>query len=160
MSRCTALRIVATVVLVIGLNGCGSDYQAPRRTTTGEPAAPLGQIVDLDVSLPNLHVVDTGTRGVSLEMRLEIEDAGDGRHDARYSFGKVRAGAQITTIEDLSTGKTSVLRNGTTWTTGRIGPLRIGGSVFEMMLDGDSTDGGWSVSGNSWESQSGLGGLG
>lgn len=153
-TACRAIGVAAGLLLA----GCGGDYQAPRRSTTGEPAAPLGQSVDLDVSLPGLHVVDTGTRGASLEMRLEIEGAGDGRHDARVHFDKARAGARITTIEDLSGGRTTVLVDGADWTTGRIGPLRIGGSVFEMMLDGASPDGGWTLSGTSWESQSGLGG--
>ena len=146
----------AVVLLAFLLAGCGQDYRPPQLETTGRPPSPLGQVVDLEASLPNLRIQGSIQRGLELELRLEIEETGPGRLDARYFAGQARYDMTATSVEDLSNGRTTVTVTANSWTTGRIGPLRVDGTVFEVVLDGDPQNGGWQVSGVSWEGQTGL----
>ena len=145
----------APALLVLAC-GCGSDFKPKEMAPTGEPAAPLGQVVDLEVSLPNLLIMGALGRGADFDMKIEIEDATTGRHDARYVVGRARYGMGSADVEDLSNGRTTVTISESVWTTGRIGPLRIDNTVFELVLDGEPRDGGWFVSGRSRESQTTL----
>ena len=150
MKRAT---IVAAALLLLLAAGCGRDYTPEEKETTGEPASPLGEEVDVEVTLPNVQFPGSPQRGVSLEMTIEIDEAGEGRHEARYVLGRARAGMATAVIEDLSNGRTTVTISDSVWTTGRIGPLRIDGAVFEMLLDGVPEDSGWFVAGQARESQ-------
>jgi hypothetical protein len=146
----------ALVLLALFAVGCGRDYEPPRLETTGLPPAQLGQIVDLEVALPHLLILGAIQRGVELELRLEIEGVGFGEFGARVFAGPARYDMTAVEVEDLSDGRTTVQISPTAWTTGRIGPLRAAGALFEVILDGEPTEGGWRVSGRSWESQTGL----
>lgn len=149
-------RAATLPVVALALAGCGSDFRPREFDPTGTPAAPLGQVVDLEISLPALIFPGTSGRGAEIEMLLLIEDAVPGRHPARYVFERARAAGRGAEIEDLSGGRTTVTISQKAWTTGRVGPLRIDGAVFEMLLDGSPEEGGWQVAGASWESQTGL----
>jgi hypothetical protein len=147
---------VPVACLIVLATACGSDFRPKEIAPTGEPAAPLGQVLDLEVSLPNLVIGTSPMRGADLEMRLDIEAGGEARRDARYAFGRARLAMGSSEVEDLSDGHTTVTISDSVWATGRIGPLRIENTVFEMLLDGVPADGGWSVSGSSRESQTTL----
>lgn len=153
MKRAT---IVAAALLLLLAAGCGRDYTPEEKETTGEPASPLGEEVDVEVTLPNVQFPGSPQRGVSLEMTIEIDEAGEGRHEARYVLGRARAGMATAVVEDLSNGRTTVTISDSVWTTGRIGPLRIEGAVFEMLLDGVPEDSGWFIAGQARESQTSL----
>lgn len=148
------LRLVLLALCL--LSACGKSYEPPKGEVTGRPAAPLGRVLDTDVVLPHLVVDARGGRGVRLEMTLRIDGIGDGRHDARYTFGKATAAGSAARIDDLSTGKTTVTESAGEFQTARIGPLRVGDTSFELLLRGTSSNSGWQVQGASWESQSGL----
>jgi hypothetical protein len=148
--------IVAAALLLLITTGCGRDYTPEEKEPTGEPASPLGEEVDVEVTLPNVQFPGSPQRGVSLEMTIEIDEAGEGRHEAHYVLGRARAGMATAVIEDLSNGRTTVTISDSVWTTGRIGPLRIEGAVFEMILDGVPEDSGWFVAGQARESQTTL----
>jgi hypothetical protein len=147
--------ILVTALLLLLAAACGQSYtpeDEEKEPAEGE-AAPLGEQVDLEVTLPNVVIPGSSQRGVNLEMTIEIAESGEGRHDARYVLGRARAGTSPSEVEDLSNGRTTVTISDSVWTTGRIGPLRIEGAVFEMILDGVPEDGGWFVSGRARESQ-------
>ena len=150
--------IALPTCLLVLATACGTDFAPKESAPTGEPAAPLGQVLDLDVSLPNLSIGTAPIRGADFEMRLDIEAGGERRHDARYTAGRARLAMGSADVEDLSDGRTTVTISDSVWTTGRIGPLRIENTVFEVLLDGAPADGGWSVSGRSRESQTTLDG--
>jgi hypothetical protein len=149
-------RATLAVLAVAAWCGCGSDYRPQRLESTGEPAAPLGQVVDVEVALPNLMVAGAARPGVDLDLHLAIEGAVEGRHDARYVVDQARVDGHAAAVEELGTGKTTVTLTASAWTTGRIGPLRVEGTAFELLLDGEPRDGGWSVAGNAFESQTTL----
>ncbi|MFN7964095.1 MAG: hypothetical protein U0V87_00170 [Acidobacteriota bacterium] len=144
------------VSLLCLVSACGKSYQPPQGEVTGRPSAPLGRVIDTNVLLPHLVVDARGGRGVTLEMTLRIDGIGDGRHEARYTIGKATAAGGNAQIEDLSNGKTIVTESAGSFQTGRIGPLRVGNTSFELLLQGIASDGGWNLQGSSWESQSGL----
>lgn len=147
--------IVIALLALVAL-ACGQDYRPADLETTGVPAAPLGQVLDLEVSLPGLQIPGAITRGVELELELELDGTGPGRHDARVRPGTARYDMTETPAELLSSGDASVLVTTDSWITETLGPFRIGEAVFEVLLDGVPERGGWTVSGSSWESQSGL----
>ncbi len=136
--------------------GCGSDYDPPEFETTGVVPARLGDVYDLEVSLPHLPIAGASFAGVELEMTIELEDSGYGTIPARVTYGPARVDMRNAVVEDLTNGTIDVTVTPTSWTTGRIGPLRIDTTVFEIILDGEPADGGWSVSGRSWESLTAL----
>jgi hypothetical protein len=147
--------ILTVALLLLLASACGQNYTPEddeKQPAEGE-AAPLGEQVDLEVSLPNVVIPGSSQRGVELEMTIEIAESGHGRHEARYVLGRARAGMSPAEADDLSNGRTTVTISDSVWTTGRIGPLRIEGAVFEMILDGVPEDGGWFVSGRARESQ-------
>ncbi|HXV75758.1 MAG TPA: hypothetical protein VD788_05510 [Candidatus Polarisedimenticolaceae bacterium] len=136
------------------LAGCGSDYLPPDLPTTGAPAGPLGQVLDLDVVFPNLTVGQQPRPGVAFEMRVEIERTGFGEFAARVAYGSARLATAIVPIEDLSDGRTSITVTPDRWASGRLGPLRIDDATFEMMLDGSAEEEGWRVAGRALGSRS------
>ena len=138
------------------LCGCGSDYKAPELETTGQAASPLGQVIDLEVDLSNLQIPGAVQRGVELELTLHVSRSGYGELAARVETGDARWDNTGGPIDDLSPGTTTVFSAPDTWSTGRIGPLSIDGTTFEMTLSGTTDDGGWTLDGTAWESQSGL----
>ena len=113
MIRPRALPVACLVVLA---TACGSDFRPREIAPTGEPAAPLGQVLDLEVSLPNLVIGTSPMRGADLEMRLDIEAGEEARHDARYSFGRARLAMGSADVEDLSDGRTTVTISDSVWT--------------------------------------------
>jgi hypothetical protein len=152
------LRLTLILVLAIPGGGCGSDYQPPHFETTDVPAEPLGPVYDVEVSLPHLFVPEVQAAGLDLELRMDLEAAGLGIHDARYAVVLATAGTgQAVEVEDLG-GRTTVTVTPDSWTTGRIGPLKAGTLLFEMLLDGLPERGGRYVSGEAWESQTALSG--
>ncbi|MFQ5670589.1 MAG: hypothetical protein ACE5HD_08760 [Acidobacteriota bacterium] len=139
--------------------GCGSSFTPTPLETTGQPAEPLGPVFDLEISLPQLFVPEAGSRGLELELRLDLEAAGPGQHAARYTVEGATAGMnRMVEVTDLGDGSTSILVTGETWRSDRIGPLKVGTMAFEMLLDGAPEDGGRHVSGEALESQTNLGG--
>jgi len=156
-----AVNLGGSVLLLVALfmAGCGADYVPPSFPTTGMPAEPLGQVMDLDVSLPQFFVPEAMAAGLTLDLRLEIESAGPGLHRASYHVVAALADMGLMVdVEDLGTGTTSVTVTGDRWITGRIGPLRIGVATFEMLLDGTPEAAGRRVSGEALESQTALSG--
>ncbi|MCZ6600943.1 MAG: hypothetical protein O7A07_08875 [Acidobacteria bacterium] len=155
------MRASAVTVLLccLFLIGCGSDFVPPSFPTTGQMAEPLGQVMDVDVSLPQLFVPVAQASGLKLILRLEIEAAGFGQHEARYIIEDALADMNLMVdVEDLGTGVTTITVTPDRWLTTRIGPLRIGGALFELLLEGTPEKGGRFVSGNAWESQTALNG--
>ena len=146
------------VVLLSALSAlaCGSDFRAPSLETTGQTASPLGEVIDLEVALPALQINGATHRGIDMEIQFDLEQSGSGKIPTRVTFGPARVDRHFTEVEDLSDGRISLFVDGDSWTTARIGPLRIENTAFEVILDGDKTDGGWVVEGRSWESQTGL----
>jgi len=148
--------MAATMVSV----GCGSDFRPPDLATTGVPAAPLGRVIDLEVVLPHLQMPDALVAGLDLELRLELEAGGAGEVAARAFYGPARYDwTRIEAeVEDLGDGTTTVFVSHDRWTTGRLGPLRVEGVTFELVLDGVPRRDGWQVTGQSWESLTGTSG--
>ncbi len=156
MSATRSLAGTALVFVGMLLAGCGSDFEPPVLDTTGLPAEPLGQVLDLEVDLPNLQIPGAMFRGVELEMRFEVDEVGLGLLPARVVVVKARVDQRSAEVEDLSDGRTELFVSTTEWRPGRLGPYRIEGAAFEVMLDGTPEPGAWKVSGRSWESQSGI----
>jgi hypothetical protein len=157
MRQPTPVRILMVALACLAA-GCGTDYVPPSFETTGVPAQPLGPVYDLEVSLPHLFVPEVQAAGLNLEMRLELEAAGLGIQAARTVIVEATAGmGRAVDVEDLA-GRTTVTMTPSTWATGRIGPLKVGSLLFEMMLDGEPEAGGRLVVGDSWESQTALNG--
>jgi hypothetical protein len=123
--------------------GCGRDYTPPVLETTGREPPGLGQVLDVHLSFPDLRPLSRTFAGVTFDMRLEIEGQGHGTWPARASYSDE--------VEDLSDGTTLVLFTPDTWSAGTLGPLRIDNTLFELVLTGDSDDGGWSVRGRAYE---------
>lgn len=153
MKRLATIAAAAAVAMMLG---CGSSYAPPQGEVTGAPAAPLGRVLDLDIVLPHLQTAAGRPRGATLTATLSIEGNGEGRHAASIVLRAATAGGMPVTPGDLSNGKTFVTESGGRFQTTRIGPLRIDGGTFELLLQGSSSDGGWTIAGESWESQSGL----
>ncbi|MFQ5767398.1 MAG: YncE family protein [Acidobacteriota bacterium] len=154
----SALVVLAVLALPL-LEGCGSDFTPAVFPTTGAPAEPLGQVFDLQVSLPHLFLQITGMRGLEMEMRLDLSAAGLGQHAARYTVVSTSAAmGQAVEIQDLGGGSTSVTVTSEAWTSSRIGPFQIGTISFELLLDGVLEENGRFVSGQAWESQTALAG--
>jgi len=148
--------IASTIVAAcLVLTSCGSDFEPPTIEATGLPAEPLGQVFDLEISLPNLRIMGARTHGIDLELRFEIEEVGYGRFDARVIPVGARVDQRSASVEDLSDGRIEILITPTRWQPEMIGPLRIEGTLFDLILDGIPENGGWRVSGRSWESQTG-----
>ena len=151
--------VVTALIGCLVLAGCGSDYVPPSFPTTGVMAEPLGQVMDVDVSLPELFVPVAQASGLDLIMRLEIEAAGFGQHEARYIIEDAVAAMNLMVgVEDLGTGVTTITITPDRWLTTRIGPLRIGEALFELLLEGTPERDGRFISGNAWESQTALNG--
>jgi hypothetical protein len=142
--------IVATLLLAAG---CGEDYRPPSLETTGVPAVPLNQLLDLDVSLPGLRVRGSMWGGVTMEIRLELEGTGYGQHPARARFGPAYVDGREVPVQDLSGGRTTIAFTPDNWATGLLGPLIIEGTPFEMLLDGEADPGLWHLAGSSYETQ-------
>jgi hypothetical protein len=151
-------RIAIVIALGLAASGCGQDFRAPALETTGVPASPLGQVIDVEGVLPHLRLPDTVIPGITMEIRLEMQRVEFGELDARVSFGPARVDWSQTEmeIEDLSDGRITVFVTDQRWTTDRLGPLRIGNTIFEVVLDGAPERGGRYLSGRTWESLSGL----
>lgn len=146
-----------TIVLAAAV-GCGSDYTPSETETSGRDAAPLGRVYDLDVSLPHV-VFGTGQDvGVLLDVRLQVQGAFPGSHEAAVSYGDARVGGRRVPVEDLSSGTTTLLEDEDTWSTTRIGPIRVEGTTFEYTLSGAPEDQAWVARGDAQESQTALGG--
>ena len=150
------MRRPAPALLALLLVACGGDYEPPVRSTTGI-AAPLGQVFDLEISLPFLWVAGAPARGLDLEMRMEIDGRGYGEHTARIFFESAQLvlGPGVTVI-DFSGGEVTltVSENGG-WTTGLIGPLVVAETPFDMWLTGTIDDIGWYSEGEAFETQTG-----
>ena len=147
-------RRLACIAILVVAGACGQHYEPEQLETTGRPASPLGQVIDLDVSLSNFLLPGAPQRGLDFEMRLEIEGTGFGRLSARYFTGAARWSMGSGQVRNIGDGRVDVLVTPDDWTTGRIGPLSVDGTTFEVVLDG--TPAGFGVSGRSWESQTGL----
>jgi hypothetical protein len=150
------LILILTLIPSLALTGCGSNYEPPVLEATGLPAEPLGQVIDLEISLPGVQITGASTRGIDLELRFEIEQVGYGRLDARVVPVRARVDQRSAAVEDLSDGRVELLVTPTRWTPSMIGPLRVEGAIFDLILDGVPEENGWRVAGRSWESQSGL----
>jgi len=154
MNLGSATRFVAAAVALALLSGCGSDYRPPEFPTTGVPAGPLGQVIDIEASLPLLRVVGSDLAGVELELRIELERVGFGEIPARVEYGRARLPMDSAEVDDLSDGRTTVTVTPDRWQTGRLGPLRIDGTTtFELVLDGTPHRKGWRPAGRAWESR-------
>ncbi len=152
------VRVAASPILLLAALlalGCGGDFQPATGTPTGEDPAPVGQKTDLVVELPGLSFPGEATRGLKLWLSLETEEGGSGTRDALVVYEDARIGGQSHEVDDVSPGKTRLTVGPDTWATGRIGPISVAGTSFEFSLRGASADGGWHVSGESWESQTG-----
>lgn len=144
-------------VILFALTGC-RGYQAPQLDTTGFPASPLGQVLDLDVSLPLMPMAGARWPGLELEVRIEIEKSGFGKLPARVFYGPAHFDMRTVEVEDLSDGKTSILITPDTW-FGMLGPIRIEDTLFDLILNGTTPDGGWNVSGVAHETRTGTQGV-
>jgi hypothetical protein len=154
----TARRAAVVVLLALATLACGEDFQPPELTTTGLPASPLGQVIDVEARLAHLQLPGTLMPGLDLEIRFEMEETGFGELEAKVTYGPARYDWTRTRaeVEDLSGGRTTILVTDERWTTGRLGPLRVNDTFFEVILDGVPERGGRYVSGRSWESLTGL----
>ena len=76
-------RLAAALLGGLLLLSCGADYEPPQLETTGVPATPIGQVLDLDVVLPQLRVQGAAFDGVTLDVRVELERVGPGEIPAR-----------------------------------------------------------------------------
>ena len=147
----------ATIAAVSWLTGCGDDFMPPRLQTTGEPPAQVGQVIDVEVSLPWLSLPGTASGGLELEVRFEMEETGHGHLPARVFYGQALYGGTTPyAVEDQGDGGATVFISDTSWSTGRLGPLRVGDLVFEVVLTGVPERDARHVTGMSWESITGL----
>jgi hypothetical protein len=149
-------RSLSWVPFALLLAACGGDYRPPVRTATGT-AAPLGQVMDLEVSLPFLWIDGAAQRGVTLDIRMDLEGQGEGEHPAQLTFesAKLVNGPPVGVI-DLSGGRTTVTvssRGG--WVTDVFGPLVVEETPFDLWLVGKLEAEGWRVSGEAYETQTG-----
>ena len=146
------------LVTLFLIAGCGRSFVPPQLDTTGVPASPLGQVIDVEAHLVHLKLPEAKYTGVDLELRFEMEEVGYGELEARVTYGPARYDWTRTEIdvEDLGGGSATIFVTGERWTTGRLGPLRIGTTVFEMLLDGTPERGGRYVSGAAWETLTAL----
>jgi len=151
--RNRGIRIAFAACSLLCAFGCGEDYRPPMLETTGVPAAPLNQLLDLEVSLPGLRVRGSMWGGAELEIRLELEQSGYGQHPARVHYGPARIDGREVPVQDLSGGRTTVSFTPESWATGLLGPLIIEGTPFELLLDGVPDSAGWHVLGSSYETQ-------
>ncbi len=135
--------------------GCGSDYEPPRRATTGLPAGSLGPVLDVEIELPNLRI-GTAPPGVTLDLRLELERDGDGAVPARVVPGTARWGMQSAPLVRLDDEPTVVDRDGATLSADGLGPFRVQLTAFDVFLDGSDDDGDGRFTGTATETQSGL----
>ncbi len=148
-----SFRLVATLLTLAVSGGCGSDWRPAQLTETGIPAGPLGQVLDVEVRLPALQIPGAMLAGLSLDLRFELDRGGTGKIPARVIFEDARTPLGSAEVLDLSDGKTLVFVTSKSWFTERLGPIRIGTTVFELLLDGEHSDGAWRVAGRAWESQ-------
>ncbi len=148
-------RAAALLLLVAGA-GCGGDYRPPSKRSTGE-AAPLGVVLDLEVSLPSVFIDTAGVRGVDLELHLEIDGIGDGEHEAQVVFEAARLFTGFPVgIRDLTSGEVLVTVIGDAWITGTMGPILVERTPFTLSLIGTIRDDGWWViDGAALETQAG-----
>lgn len=156
--RQTAI-LMLLVAAALMLSACGADYVPPSFPVTGRPAQPLGQVMDVDVDLPQVYVPEAAAAGLKLILRLEVEAAGFGQHQARYVV-EAATGSMglILEVADLGTGSTLITVTPENWISSRIGPLSIGGALFEMLLEGSADVSGRRVEGSAWDSQTSLSG--
>jgi hypothetical protein len=143
---------------VAGAVGCGQDYEPPEQEgPAGADAAPVGQVVDLDVELPHLSFPGRPAGiGARLDVRIDLPSGEDGAHAAEVEHLGAWVGGEPVQVEEVFSGETTVTISGGEWRTGRIGPISIEGTGFEYALRGRLEQGGWVVAGVSWESQTGL----
>lgn len=154
-SRTAGLLIVVAAAALLA--GCAEDYEPPESTATGRDAAPVGQVLDLDVRLPHLSFPGRPAgAGAQLSVRVDLPPGGDGSHSARFAHLGAEIEGEAVPVEEIFSGEATVTVSGGAWSTGQIGPVSIEGVAFEYALRGQLGDGGWTVSGVSWESQSGL----
>lgn len=133
--------------------GCGQDYRPPSIETTGVPAAPLDQILDLEISLPGLQIQDAFWGGIELELHLELEETGFGQFPATVIYDLARVDGREVVVQDLSDGQTTVTYTPTAWVTGQLGPLIVEGTAFEVLLSGAADSLGRHLTGSSYETQ-------
>lgn len=148
----------AVGALALALAACAGNYTPPPESTTGNDAAILGRVFDLDVSLPHVSFDAGAATGVVLDVTLMLDTSGPGEHRARVVYNGARVSGVSEPIEDLSTGETALTESGTSWSTARLGPIRVRGVAFEYVLTGESAEGRLYARGDAWESQTGLGG--
>lgn len=141
--------------LLILLGACGQDYEPPEPETSGQEAAAIGQVLDLEVVLPHLVYPGSGTLTTRLSVSIELPLAGEGSAEGQVEYERASVGGAAATLHDLSTGKATITRAGDLWRSGRIGPIEVDGVSFEYMLRGSVQRRGWRLVGTSWESQSG-----
>ncbi len=150
------LRWFLPTVFLALMAACGHDATPPPASASGEPAAPLGRVVDLEVDLPFLLPEEAAGPGVVLRASLAIEGGRAGSHPARVSYEcAVLPGGEEVPVTDRSGGMTTVVLGEGTFRTGRVGPVEVDGTAFEWMVEGTTPDGGWSLAGRSWESRTG-----
>jgi hypothetical protein len=156
--RARLRRRTTWLAALVLLAGCGKNYVPSQLDTTGVPASPLGQVIDVEVHLGHLKLPEAQFAGVDLDIRFEMAEAGYGALDARVIYGPARYDWTRTEVEveDLGDGTATVYVTGERWNTGRLGPLRIGTTVFELLLDGVPERGGRYVSGKAWETLTAL----
>lgn len=148
---------IVPALLLVAAAGCGSDYDPPAGTVTGSDAAPVGQVLDLEVDLPHLSFPGRPAGvGAVLDVSLALPSGASGTHEARVTYRGARVGGESVDVEDVSDRTAEVTIGGRAWSTGRIGPVQIEGTGFEYALRGETADAGWKVAGASWESQTGL----
>jgi hypothetical protein len=151
------MRAPAALLATVALAACGRDYSPPYQPAEGQPASPLGQVIDLEVHLP-IALPGSLVGGLHLEISLGLDEVGPGKHEARVSYGVAHHDWSRTpvVVEDLGSGITTLFVTDEHWTTGRLGPLRIDSTVFELLLDGTPERGGRHVTGRTWDSLTGL----
>lgn len=140
--------------VVVATTGCGVDYSPPSLPTTGVPAGPLGQVLDLDLDFPDMRVLEGDLPGVRFEMRVEMERVGYGDLEARVFYDDARGPLRSYTIEDLSQGRATITITPDRWSSGVLGPIRVGGSSFAFVLDGVPSIDTWHVTGGAVSGQS------
>ena len=159
MSSTRAILVGAAIAAGLCAAGCGDDFEPPRLQATGE-LVQVGQVIDVEADLPWLSLPGTATAGLELEIRFEMEETGHGHLPARVSYGTALYGGTTPyDVEDQGDGRTTVFVSDTAWSTGRLGPLRVDDTVFEVILTGTPERDARYVSGTSWESITGLDGV-
>jgi hypothetical protein len=149
---------VLVLLGVVALTGCGHDYEPTEGgPPAGAEAAPVGQVLDVDVGLPHLSFPGRPAGvGATLDVRFDLPTARDGSHQAEVAHLGATVGGESVEVEEVFSGDVMVTISGGSWQTGRIGPISIEGTGFEYALRGQLEQGGWRVVGVSWESQTGL----